>query len=361
MAKAIKLPSGNYRVRLNITDPITKKILRPSFTAPTKEEALVMANEYLIDVRINGVHRKDGITLKEAIDNHINTIAFSRSPSTIEGYRQIARNRFKSLMAMPISKITNAMLQKTINDESKLTTRNGEPISPKTINTSFALITSVIKKHNPRLIIDVVLPKTIKKIKSLPSAEEVISAIKGTDIELPCMLSIWLSLSLSEILGLRHNSIKGRYLYIEQSRILINGKMIVKNYMKTDTRTRVLEIPSYIYSLIQAQPKTEYLVNMSGNQIYKRLQKYLKANNLQPLRFHELRHLNASVMAMLHIPDKYAQERGGWSTDSIMKSVYQHTFDAQRQIVDHQIDTYFESILAETDTENGHDIKDSLI
>lgn len=37
------------------------------------------------------------------------------------------------------------------------------------------------------------------------------------------------------------------------------------------------------------------------------------------MTFHDLRHLNASVMAALRIPDKYAQERGGWKSDKIMK------------------------------------------
>jgi hypothetical protein len=31
-------------------------------------------------------------------------------------------------------------------------------------------------------------------------------------------------------------------------------------------------------------------------------------------RFHDLRHLNAAVMLKLSVPDKYALERGGWST-----------------------------------------------
>ena len=50
-------------------------------------------------------------------------------------------------------------------------------------------------------------------------------------------------------------------------------------------------------------------------------------------------------MLMLGVPDKYAMERGGWSSPSIMKSVYQHTFTAERQAIDKKIDSYFESAL----------------
>ena len=70
------------------------------------------------------------------------------------------------------------------------------------------------------------------------------------------------------------------------------------------------------------------------------------------MRFHDLRHLNASVMLQLGIPDKYAMERGGWSTNQTLKNVYQHTFSAERQIVDDKIDQFFENIQHEIQHEN---------
>ena len=63
------------------------------------------------------------------------------------------------------------------------------------------------------------------------------------------------------------------------------------------------------------------------------------------MNFHKLRHVNASVMAALRIPDKYALERGGWKTDYVMKQVYTHTFSDKRIETDTIIDSYFESAL----------------
>ena len=65
--------------------------------------------------------------------------------------------------------------------------------------------------------------------------------------------------------------------------------------------------------------------------------------------FHDLRHLSMSVMLMLNIPDKYAMERGGWSTNSTLKLVYQHAFSDERKKVDKKIDEYFNSILDDID------------
>ena len=65
------------------------------------------------------------------------------------------------------------------------------------------------------------------------------------------------------------------------------------------------------------------------------------------MTFHDLRHLNASVMLMLGVPDKYAIERGGWSTEYVLKNVYQQTFSSERQRIDNLIDDYFSSIVDE--------------
>lgn len=50
-------------------------------------------------------------------------------------------------------------------------------------------------------------------------------------------------------------------------------------------------------------------------------------------------------MLMLGIPDKYAIERGGWASNGVLKSVYQHTFSAERQQVDERIDGFFNNLL----------------
>ena len=55
--------------------------------------------------------------------------------------------------------------------------------------------------------------------------------------------------------------------------------------------------------------------------------------------------MSASIMLALGVPDKYAMERGGWSTPNVMKSVYQHTFSAEREKADKRIDDYFTGLI----------------
>ena len=87
----------------------------------------------------------------------------------------------------------------------------------------------------------------------------------------------------------------------------------------------------------------DYVVAYTRKQVYGRFVKTMRSAGYQ-ITFHDLRHINASVMAKLNIPDVYAMERGGWSNTSTLKSVYQQTFDTDRQRIDQTIDDYFQDI-----------------
>jgi integrase len=52
---------------------------------------------------------------------------------------------------------------------------------------------------------------------------------------------------------------------------------------------------------------------------------------------HKMRHFFASYMHQLGMSDKQIQEAGGWKTDGIMKTVYQHAMnmdEAKKKMAD---------------------------
>lgn len=135
--------------------------------------------------------------------------------------------------------------------------------------------------------------------------------------------------------------------------VTVNGESILKENAKTEARLRRHRIPPYIMELIEQSPeyqdyiatgKDQLLVPLSHNQLEGRWKRLCTKNNIS-LPFHGLRHMNASIMLMLNIPEKYAMERGGWATPNVMKSVYQHTFSDERKQVDDMIDAYFEKLI----------------
>ncbi len=283
------------------------------------------------------------LTLTEAIDRYLDSSDNVLSPSTVHGYRIIQRNGFKNLMNIRINDITQEMLQTAVNHEASLIVK-GHKISPKTVHNRYGLISAVLNRYRPELSAHIRLPQVETKIMTLPEPESIMKAFKGDRLELAVLLAMWMSFSMSEIRGLsKSKSIDGDYIVIREVRVQLSSGDIVKPQGKVSTRNRMHRIPAYIKSLID-QVDGDIIVPYSAHAIYCHFRTVLRQNNIPHISFHGLRHLNASVMAKLNIPEKYAMERGGWKTDTVMKRVYTHTFSNERIKVDNIIDEYFETM-----------------
>ena len=191
----------------------------------------------------------------------------------------------------------------------------------------------------------VTFPAKRKIYRELPTAAEVIAAVKGTNVELPTLLAMWLSLRMSEVRGLKYKDIKNGVLTVQRSMLLVGSEEVLRENNKTYDSTRRIRLPSYLINMIGTGRPDEFIVKEGKNTIYDRFVTAIDRAGLPHMRFHDLRHLNASVLLELGIPEKYAMERGGWSTPSTLQNVYQHTFSKQRKLVDDKVDRYFEEFL----------------
>jgi len=346
MATAKKQKNGKYRIQ--VFDYVDESGLRhyKSFTGETKAHAEFLAADYKQN---HNEDIKTQKTVRDAVEEYI-ALHQTLSASSLLGYEKIARTRFKSLMAMPIMKVDNDVMQKAINQECDVITQYGKPVAAKTIKCSYALVASALKRYGKTF--DVTLPKLTKRIKEFADPGDIMQAIKGTDVELPCLLAMWLTLSASEIKGLDCSAIRNGVLHVEKVRLYADGEVVEKSTGKVDTRIRNFEIPDYIMSLINnTDTYKKYaetgengpLITLTHTQMYKHWTKIAKDNGFPKMTFHDLRAVSASVMLLLNVPDKYGMERGGWKSDHIMKSVYQQTFSKERLAVDQRINEYFES------------------
>lgn len=345
MAKAKKMKSGNWRCLVYSHTDLEGKRHYESFTAPTKKEAEYMAAEFVMHK--NRMKDSRNWTLGEAIDKYIELKRPVLSPTTISRYESIRAHAFQDIMDIPIQKLTSNMLQDAINSEirRKPADKRTTSLSPKTVRNNYGLIASTLKRYCPDQSYTVDLPKRARKIRTLPLPEEIYEAVYGTDIELAVLLAMWLSFTVSEIRGLtKSKSIDGDYITIREVLVNANGMDVRKDLAKEETRNRRHHMPEYIKNLID-QVKGDVIVPYTPSQLYKKLQKALRDADVPLISFHDLRHINASLMAMLRVPDKYAQERGGWKTDHVMKSVYMETFSDERKRVDDLIDDYFKEKL----------------
>lgn len=339
MATAKQLPSGSWRVR--VYDGELKKQI--SFTSDLpgkagKAEAELMAREYLLGKRKSKTEVKVK-TVGECIDDYISSKENILSPRTISEYRKSKVNDLLPLCDKPVEDLTQTDIQKWVN---ALALNK----SPKTIHNAHGLLTAVLNVYAPDMRIRTTLPKVQKKIKHLPTVEDVLKAVIGSDVELPCLMAIWLGLRMSEIRGVRKSDIVDGVLTVNEVIVKVERQDVVKSQTKTYDSRRQIRLPQFLLRRIEALPEDqEHVVTLNDTVIYKHFVKLIEAANLPHMTFHDLRHLNASVMLALGVPDKYAMERGGWSSPNVLKSVYQHTFSAERQAIDEKIDNYFESAL----------------
>ncbi len=329
MATAYKLPSGNYRVR--VYDKDTGKYR--SFTAEKKKQAELAAQEWL-----NGKAKAPLVEKRvgECIDDYIALKESLLSPTTIDKYRNIRKNQLSDdFLRMKLSDINGLVVQ---NEVSRL----AKQYAPKTVHNAHGLISAVLKTYYPDLTYSITLPTIQRKLRDLPPAEEIINIFRGTDMELIVLLGIWQGFRVSEIRGLKKSDFKDGKLTVNRVIVTVHGKHIEKTDTKTINSRRELTVPPIIQALVD-KVEGEYITTISGNCIYKRFKHTTKKHGYD-ITFHDLRHINASVMLALGVPDKYAMERGGWSTPATLKAVYQETFSDERKRNDAIIDGYFEQI-----------------
>jgi len=358
-----ELPSGNVRRQIynGMKQKIDRKTGKPVFDADGKP---VMIRDYIsvtatdpkevekmkshVILKEKGRKKPTNYTLREAINAHIDSIRATKSITTIEGYEKIRDNGFKHIMDKPLSSFTNENLQAAIDiEKNRPKGKNGkkDSISAKTLKNEWGLVSCVISKYYPELELDVSLPVSVSPLHDLSRPEEIFEIVKDTDIELAVLLAMWLSFTLSEIKGLsKSKSIIGNNLYIAEVVVDTKKGEIKKDIAKNEKRNRMHRIPPYIMELIN-QVETDQLVTMNGRTIYRKFVDLMKAHNKPHMTFHDLRHVSASVMSFLAIPDQYAMDRGGWKSDKVMKGRYMQLYQQERIAVDDKIDTYFETAL----------------
>lgn len=91
-------------------------------------------------------------------------------------------------------------------------------------------------------------------------------------------------------------------------------------------------------------PWTRTYYHSQSHSITIMFQGALRRANITHFRFHDLRHYSSSIRHALGIPDAYIMQEGGWKTDSVLKSVYQHAMsDRQKEMVD-RANTHFSEL-----------------
>lgn len=344
MAKAKRLPSGHWRIRIYMgLDSDGNKVYK-SITAESKKEAEYIAASYALKAKSPQIN----ITIGESVDRYISSKSNVLSPSTIESYQKMRRNYVVKIERVKLSTVSSEDVQNWVNDLSL-------EVSPKTVSNAYGLVRASLSMHRPDLALRVRLPRKVKQLKRiLPTSEEVMQAVKGTSVELPVLLALWLCLRMSEVRGVKKSAIHGDTLWIDNVKITVNCKDVEKPLAKTDATRRIVKLPPKLKTMI-LECDGEYATNLSQKALYSRFTRLMSKAGYEGIRFHDLRHIAASDMNKLGITDRIAADRGGWSSTATMRNVYQHSFSSDRDRAEDIIQKYYESLCDEIEKDSGEE------
>lgn len=343
MAEAKQTKSGNWTCLVySHTETVNGKPKRiyQRFTAKKKKDCERLAKEFEVN------HKKhkttNELTVSDAIQRYIELKTNVLSPSTIRSYQLMYNSKYPLLKDIKLNRLTNEQIQAEINQEAA-------QCSPKYIRNIYGLLTAALEMFAPNFPVRISYPENRQKEIVIPTAAEIshmIELCKDRSMALAVMLAAYLGLRRGEISGLKVEDINfhSNMVHIRRSVVRSLDKQWIEKEPKTKSGRRILSIPDILRedleSAVRGKQKTDPVVGLSPSQISDNFQTLSKKANVPQVTFHALRHYNASFMLANGIPNKYAMQRMGHSTENMLQRVYQHTMSEKEQEVASQINQY---------------------
>lgn len=337
MAKAKKLPSGNWRVRVYAGDDEHGKKIYKSFTAATKREAEFLAAEYQMTGKQKAVPAGD-MTLREAYSRYIESKTNVLSPSTIREYKGCANRCLQDLMPLKVKDLTQEEVQIAINHMAI-------DHSPKSVRNAHGLLSSVLSVYYPELQLHTRLPQKEKNIIAIPTENEIkqlLSATENEPIHIAILLGAVGTLRRSEICALTKSDLQPNGVMVDKAMVMDDNKEWVVKGTKTTAGTRFVELPKYVMDKLLAVPG-DRLYPYQPVTLTNRFVLLSKEILGKKYRFHDLRHYSASVLHAMGVPDLYIMKRGGWDSRETLDRIYQHIISEEQKKFNEQIMERFEA------------------
>ena len=341
MARAKKLPSGQFRCQAYVGEKDGKKI-RKSFTAPTKREAEFLASQYLLEHRtVDQVNTSE--TFEQAMTSYIESRKNAIAPYSHTSYLSIKRTLIKAdpdFCKKQVSDITQRDVQMLVNKLS-------EDLKQKTVRNRHGFISSVLEYSGSALRLKTTLPKKEKSIEYIPNDADVkklLELTKGKELEIPIMLAAFGMLRRGEICGMKMEDIDIKTGIITVQRNMVrhpDGEFEVLT-PKTYEGTRTVTVPLFVGKAIK---KRGYVTDILPDTITTAFTELVDANFDKHFTFHKLRHYGASIRLYLGVPYEYVRQEGGWSSVTVLQQIYAHAFPDKQDEFASKTVTYFNNLI----------------
>lgn len=344
MAKAKKLPSGNWRVQLFVGLDENGKRKYESFTATTAKAAELMAAKRAIELEdgINKPLPPSKITVGDCIDAYIESREGIRAEKTIREYRGFRRNYLQGLMNVRLKALTAEKIQAEINREARIH-------SQKTVRNAWGLVAASLKHQNENLHFIISLPSKTRSNVAVLEEEDfqrILWRVNGTSMEIPIKLAAMCGLRRGEIAALDLKSdinYKRGVMSITKSATQNeDGEWECKS-TKTYTSTRWVEVPQTLLPILKRACENGYSA-LSPNTISHRFVEIRDELGLK-IRFHDLRHYYATTLLELGASYHYVAQRMGHANASMIEQRYGHVTRRMEEEMNQKIQNHYNGVM----------------
>jgi integrase len=202
------------------------------------------------------------------------------------------------------------------------------------------------------------LPKKKKYYAEIIYEEDIpefLDAFRDTDIFVAVMLALTLGLRRGEVLGLCWEDVDYRNNTISINQTITHGKHgLTFTTPKTESSRRTILVSEKLIQLLKEHRKDQdemreffgrgYMENnlvncrkdgspITPSALSHKFSTRLETKGLKHIRFHDLRHTNATLMLKHNIPAKVASSRLGHSTIGITMDLYSHVLQSMESKV----------------------------
>ena len=346
---------GNGEKKYEITvegerDLLTGKRNRMYKTVGSMKEAKVVMRQMIVDMERGIAVRKSPKKISEWIDEWLELYLPNIQETTRIGYKTKINNYLKPAIGdIYIQSLRAEHVQKMVND---MIARN---LSPKSIRDTYNNINAAMKKAVTLRMIPfnpcegVVLPKLKRyraKVYDVKMIHNLLEVAKGTDMYLPILLSVTTGLRRGELLGLRwdHIDFKNSMLQVRSNMVRGEEDFVIKP-PKTEAGVRDIRLGSEVMAVLKEE-RAKYLSDLFSYQghfqnlnfvirqkdgspirpdsMSQKWRRFLEDNRLPSIRFHDLRHSNATALIQAGVNPRVVQQRLGHSDVNITLNTYTH-------------------------------------
>ena len=347
---------GNGEIRYEITvegerDLLTGKRNRVYKTIKgTKKEAKAVMRQMIVDMERGIAVRKSPKKVAEWLNEWLELYLPNIEETTRIGYKTKINNYLiPALGDIYLQSLRTEHVQKLINDMM------ARDLSPKNIRDTYNNINAAMKKAVVLRMIPfnpcegVALPKLKRykaKVYDLEMIHKLLSVAENTDMYLPILLCVTAGLRRGELLALRWDNIDFANSILQVRSNMVRGeKDFIIKAPKTESGIRDIHLGQEVMEVLKKE-RSKYVSDMFSKEtnfqnlnfvirqkdgspirpdsMSQKWRRFLEDNRLPSIRFHDLRHSNATALIQAGVNPRVVQQRLGHSDVNITLNTYTH-------------------------------------